>query len=139
MRLVADANVLLSAVLGGSAARVLRHPRVEALLAAAVVLDEVHEYAASLARKKRLQVDTILIAVVSLPVIVVDRSDYAGSLGDAESRIAKRDPDDVDTLALAIQFGLPVWSNDDDFKGTGVTWYTTARLLAALDTHPRRL
>lgn len=134
MRLVADANVLLAAVLGGSAARVLRHPRVEAVLAAAAVLEEVHEYALGLARRKNLRVDTILTAVVSLPVIVVERSAYAGSLRDAETRIAKRDPDDVDTLALAIQLGVPAWSNDDDFKGTGVTWYTTARLLAALDT-----
>jgi len=133
VRLVADANVLLAAVLGGAAARVLRHPRVEVVLAAAGVLEEVHEYAVSLARKKNLRVDTILTAVVSLPVIVVERSAYAGSLREAETRIAKRDPDDVDTLALAIRLGLPVWSNDDDFKGTGVTWYTTARLLAALD------
>lgn len=113
-------------------ARVLRHPPVEAVLAAAAVLEEVHAYAGSLARKRNLQVDTILTAVVSLPVTVVERSSYAASVREAEKRIAKRDPDDVDTLALAIQFGLPVWSNDDDFKGTGVNWYTTARLLAAL-------
>ena len=133
MRLVADANVLLSAVLGGNAARVLRHPRVDGVVAAGAVLEEVHEYALALARKKRLRVDTILTAVVSLPVTVVDRSAYLESLKEAERRIAKRDPDDVETLALAIHLGLPVWSNDDDFKGTGVTWYTSARLLAILD------
>lgn len=133
MRLVADANVLLAAVLGGRAARALRHPRVEQVLAAAAVLEEVHEYAGALARKKRLQVDTVLTAVVSLPVIVVERSAYAARLKDAERRIGKRDPDDVDTLALAIHLGFPVWSNDDDFKGTGVTRYTTAELLATLE------
>ena len=133
MRLVADANVLLAAVLGGAAARVLRHPRVEAVPVAAAALEEVHEYAVSLARKKNLRVDTILTAVVSLPVIVVERSDYAAHFKDAERRIAKRDPDDVDTLALAIHLGLPVWSNDDDFKKTGVTRYTTAELLATLE------
>lgn len=53
---------------------------------------------------------------------------------EAGRRIAKRDPDDVETLALAIHLGVPVWSNDDDFRGAGVTWYTTARLLAAVDT-----
>jgi predicted nucleic acid-binding protein len=82
---------------------------------------------------KGLRVDTVLTAVVSLPVTVVERSEYVASLKDAERRIGKRGPDDVDTLALAIQLKLPVWSNDDDFKGTGVIWYTTARLLAALD------
>lgn len=133
MRLVADANVLLSAVVGGSAGRVLRHARVEEVLATAAALEEVHEYAAVLARKKRLPPDTVLTAVVSLPVVVVDRATYSGSLKDAERRIGKRDPDDVETLALALHLGLPVWSNDDDFEEAGIAWYTTAEILSRLD------
>jgi predicted nucleic acid-binding protein len=43
-----------------------------------------------------------------------------------------RDPEDADLLALALQLEIPVWSNDNDFKGTGVRWYTTARLMKAL-------
>jgi predicted nucleic acid-binding protein len=133
VRLVADANVLLAAVLGGAAARALRHPRVEVVMATALALDEVHEYAVVLARKRGLRLDTLLTAVVSLPVTVVDRAGYAESLPEAARRMAKRDADDVDTLALALQLGLPVWSNDDDFRGAGVPWYTTARLIAALE------
>lgn len=133
MRLVADTDVLLSAVLGGSASRVLVHPRVEAVLAAASAMEEVHEYAAALARKKRLPVDVVLTAVVTLPVEVVDRTVYAGHLKEAGRRIGKRDPDDVETLALALHLGLPVWSNDDDFEDAGIAWYTTAELLKRLD------
>lgn len=133
MRLVADANVLLSAVVGGSAGRVLRHARVDEVLATAAALEEVHEYAVVLARKKRLPPDTVLTAVVSLPVVVVDRATYSGSLKDAERRIGKRDPDDVETLALALHLGLPVWSNDDDFEEAGIAWYTTAEILSRLD------
>lgn len=133
MRLVADANVLLSAVLGGSAGRVLRHPGVDEVLATASAIDEVHEYAAVLARKKRLPPDTVLTAVVTLPVVVVDRATYAGSLKEAERRIGKRDPDDMETLALALRLGLPVWSNDDDFEVAGIAWYTTAEILKQLD------
>jgi predicted nucleic acid-binding protein len=133
VRLVADANVLLSAVLGGSAFRVLRHPRVEEVLATASALEEVHEYAAVLARKKRLPVDTVLTAVVTLPVVIIDRASYAASLTEARRRIGKRDPDDVETLALALHQGLAVWSNDDDFEDAGITWYTTAEILKRLD------
>lgn len=133
MRLVADANVLLSAVLGGAAARVLRHPRVAAVMAAAPVLDEVHEYAVVLARERGLKLETLLTAVVTLPVIVIDREDYAAQLPEATKRMARRDPDDVPTLALALHLELPVWSNDDDFRGMGVPWYTTARLLKSLE------
>jgi hypothetical protein len=38
----------------------------------------------------------------------------------------------VELLALAMQRGIPVWSNDSDFENAGVVWLTTAALLAAL-------
>jgi predicted nucleic acid-binding protein len=75
----------------------------------------------------------VLTAVVTLPVVVVDRATYSGSLKEAERRIGKRDPDDVETLALALHLGLPVWSNDDDFEDAGIVWYTTAEILKQLD------
>ncbi len=49
MRLVADANVLLSAVIGGCARVLLDHPSVSEILAAESTLAEVQEYAAQLA------------------------------------------------------------------------------------------
>jgi predicted nucleic acid-binding protein len=35
-------------------------------------------------------------------------------------------------LALALQLGHAVWSNDNDFEDAGVEWHTTAELLKAL-------
>ena len=104
MRLVADANVLLSAVIGGRG---------------------------QLAAKKRLSQDVVLLAVASLPVTVVERVTYEKSVPEAKRRIGRRDPDDIDVLALALHTGLPVWSNDNDFDA-GVEWFTTAALLAKL-------
>jgi predicted nucleic acid-binding protein len=89
----------------------------------------VQEYAGQLARKKRLPVDLVLLAAATLPVTTVHRSSYASSLPEARKRIAQRDPEDVELLALAIHFNLPVWSNDNDFENVGVVWYTTAALL----------
>ena len=54
MKLAADANVLLSAVLGGRARLVLSHPKIEEILTAEVTFSEVQEYAVVLARKRRL-------------------------------------------------------------------------------------
>lgn len=132
MRLVADANVLLAAVLGGRAKSVIAHPSVEELLTAEVTLAEVQEYSIILAKSKRLSLDTLLLAVAALPVTVVEQKVYASALSEARRRIAKRDPDDVDVLALAIHSGVPLWSNDNDFENTGVEWYTTAELLKKL-------
>ena len=133
MRLVADANVLLSAVTGGRARLVLARPDLADVLTSAAALDEVHEYAEPLARKARLPLGTVLLAVATLPVTVVERAEYAASLGEAARRIGQRDPDDIDTLALALHRDAPVWSNDRDFETAGVEWYTTARLLKTLE------
>lgn len=132
MRLVADANVPLSAVIGGRAALALRHNQVEQVFTPATAYDEVFEYIPSLAKKKRLDLDTLLLACAALPVTVVERSEYEGKLSMARRRIGKRDPDDVDVLALALQLNVAVWSNDNDFEDTGVEWHTTAELLKML-------
>jgi predicted nucleic acid-binding protein len=104
VRLAADANVLLSAVVGGRARDVLTHAGVEEVLTTAATLGEVQEYLAHLARKKRLALETVLLAAASLPVTVVQR------------------PADV-----------PVWSNDNDFEEADVEWYKTAKLLKRLE------
>ena len=132
MRLVADANVLLSAVIGGRAALALRHDKVEQVFTPASAYDEVLEYLPSLAKKKRLELDTLLLVCAALPVTVVERSEYDDKLANAKRRIGKRDPDDVDVLALALALKTPVWSNDNDFEESGVEWYTTAELLKTL-------
>jgi predicted nucleic acid-binding protein len=132
VKLVADANVLLSAVIGGRAGRVLTHPNVEDLFTTGATFAEVQEYAVHLAKKKRLALDLVLLAVAALPVGVVERDVYAAWIPEAQKLIGQRDPDDVEILALALHLGLPVWSNDNDFENTGVDWYTTASLLKSL-------
>jgi predicted nucleic acid-binding protein len=129
VKLVADANVLLSAVLGGRARVVLAHPKIEAIFTTAVTLAEVEEYAIVLARKKRLSLDMLLLAVATLPVLVVERLTYARAIARARRLIEQRDPDDVEILTLALHLKIPLWSNDNDFRETGVDLYTTAELL----------
>ena len=133
MKLAADANVLLSAVIGGQAMRVLRHAAIEELLTTETTLAEVQEYAGQLARKRRLAIDVVLLAAATLPVTTVAKATYTASMAEARKRIGRRDPDDVELLALAMQLEIPLWSNDNDFENTGVVWYTTEELLAFLN------
>ena len=135
MKLVADANVLLSAVLGGRAKVVLSHPKIEGIFTTEVTLSEVEEYVILLARKRRLSLDTLLLAVATLPVSVVERETYARAVVQARRLIGQHDPDDIEILALALHLKIPLWSNDNDFRDTGVEWYTTAELLQRLGIH----
>lgn len=132
MKLVADSNVLLSAIAGGRAKLVLEHPAIEEMLAPTTVYEEVREYLGEFARRRRLAADVLLMSLATLPVTFVDRDIDKECPPEAFHRIGQRDPDDVDTLALALLFSYPIWSNDKDFEHAGVDVYPTARLLRHL-------
>jgi hypothetical protein len=63
VRLVADANVLLSAVTGGRAALILARPDLAEIVTTASAMAEVQEYAEPLAGKVGLPLPTVLLAI----------------------------------------------------------------------------
>ncbi|HEX6806317.1 MAG TPA: hypothetical protein VF133_21770 [Terriglobales bacterium] len=68
MKLVADANVLLSAVLGGRARLVFGHTNVTEIFTAEATLAEVEGYVYLLPRTRALAQDLLLPALAALPV-----------------------------------------------------------------------
>jgi predicted nucleic acid-binding protein len=132
VKLAADANVLLSSVLGGRARLVLDHPEIEEVLTTETTFAEVREYALLLGRKKKLAPDAILLAVAALPVSIVSLEVYEGALAEARMLIEWRDPDDIEILALALHMKIPLWSNDNDFEGCEIERFTTAEILRRL-------
>lgn len=132
MKIAAGANVLLSAVIGGRARLVLDHPEIEEVVTTKATFAEVREYAVQLGRNKKLAPDMMLLTVAALPVSIISPEVYEGAMLEAHRLIAKRDPDDVEILALTIHLKIPLWSNDNDFEGCGIERYTTAELLSSL-------
>ncbi|MGA8432944.1 MAG: PIN domain-containing protein [Candidatus Sulfotelmatobacter sp.] len=132
MRLAADANVLLSAVIGGRAGLVFGRPEISEIVTTEQTFAELEEYVPVLGRSKGLPADVLLLAVAALPVTVVNRDVYAKSLPKALRLIGHRDADDAELLALALHFEIPLWSNDKDFKDTDVALFTTEHLLRRL-------
>ena len=135
--IAADANVLLSAVLGHAALRVFTLTDVSVLTTRSV-MQEVREYLPLVAKRYDMLPQALEGQLRLLAVRECEPDEYAPKLEAAKRAIAKRDPDDADLLALALAFGVPVWSNDSDFKDAGVEWYTTARLLQRLGIWRRR-
>lgn len=129
--LAADANVLLSAVLGHAALKVFTQTDLSVLTTKGV-LQEVRDYLPLLAKQYDMLPQVLEAQLRLLAVRECEPDDYAPKLEDAKRATSSRDPDDVDLLALALGLGVPVWSNDSDFKDAGVEWYTTARLLRRL-------
>lgn len=117
--------------MGKAALKVFVHSSVQVVTTSSI-LDEVREYIPRMAEAygmvpQLLEGQLQLLAIEECP-----RESYQHCLGRAARRIERRDPDDVELLALALALDIPVWSNDRDFERTGVQWFTTARLLKAL-------
>jgi predicted nucleic acid-binding protein len=132
VKIAADANVLLSAVIGGRARLVLTHPEIEELVTTEATFAEVREYALLLGRKKKLAPDTILLTVAALPVSIISSEVYEDKMAEARKLIGGRDPDDIVILALNLFMKIPLWSNDNDFEGCGIERLTTAEILSKL-------
>jgi predicted nucleic acid-binding protein len=58
----------------------------------------------------------------------VDRSLYEHYEPIARERIDRRDPDDWPVVAVALLLRLPIWTEDQDFFGSGVATWTTDRV-----------
>jgi predicted nucleic acid-binding protein len=130
--LVVDANPLLSALLGGSARQVLFASRFT-YYAAQHTLFEVAKYLPIVAAKLRRSESDLFREYELLPVVVCQPREYEARLPLATQLIGLRDPKDVHTLALALRFHVPIWTEDRDFDGLpGVKVFRTAELLAEL-------
>jgi predicted nucleic acid-binding protein len=131
---VADANVLLSAVVGKAALRVFTDFEVTVHVAQ-FNINEVAEYLPQMAGKYELPVELVEMHWKLLPLRIHPLKDYRRRLRKAIADLKDRDPEDAHALALARSLALPIWSNDRDLSGMGVECYTTARLLRLISQH----
>lgn len=128
---VADANVLLAAVIGKAALRIFTQFDI-AVHATQFNCNEVTEYLPHLSHKYGLSVDLVEIQWKLLPLRIHSITEYRRRLPQAISDISHRDAEDAHALALARSLNLPIWSNDKDFDDFDVPCFSTARLLRAL-------
>ncbi len=68
-------------------------------------------------------------------IVVLDEAVYAAFEDEARAR-SLRDPDDWPVVATALALSASIWTNDNDFLGTGVATWTTTTLQAWLDRQP---
>jgi predicted nucleic acid-binding protein len=82
-----------------------------------------------LAERRGIDAGLLLAALSVMPVDWQLPHVYEPRREEAERRMAKRDPEDWPTVALALARSLPIWSQDRDMEAAGVTVYTTGELL----------
>ena len=129
-KIAADSNVILSAVMGKAALRIIVHPEIQ-IITTQFNLLEVEEYLPQLASKYRLSGLLLAWQLTMLPMRIFYEKDYEAHLSKAQNLLKNRDRDDAHLLALALKEKTPIWSNDKDFKplSSMIPVYTTAQLL----------
>ncbi len=131
-KLAADANVILSAVAGKAALRVFIKEDIE-IATTQFNIDEVRQYLGVIAEQYSLGEEILESQLKLLPIEIYSQHFYESFLKGASKKLSGRDDDDdIELLALALKLKIPVWSNDSDFKDSGVEVYTTAKLLKIL-------
>jgi predicted nucleic acid-binding protein len=133
-RLVVDANILIRAVLGPRARNIiLDNAARTAFFAPEVAYDDARKYLPALMAKRgatpvaAAQLLAVLDAFESV-VLAVAEGSYEVARPNAEARLEGRDVDDWPILATAMVLDCPIWTEDQDFFGTGVPTWTTDRV-----------
>ncbi len=130
-RLVLDANILIRCVLGSRARElVLAHLDVVAFFAPTECFEDARRYLPDLLRKRGVEPTLALEVLDHLEGIIqpLDEPFYAQARQEALARIETRDHRDWPVLAAALTLDCPIWTEDQDFFGTGVPTWTTDRV-----------
>ena len=129
--LVLDANILLRAVFGQRVRQILEKYEDEArFYTPDVCFEDARRYIPAISKERRFDVDLGLSVLEQIARIVeqVDRSLYEEYQNAARGRIDLRDPDDWPVVATALLLDLPIWTEDQDFFGSGVATWTSDRV-----------
>lgn len=129
--LVLDANILLRAVFGSRVRQLLEtYEDVDGFYSPDVCFEEAQEYIPDVAKRRRVD-SSLAVSVLEQVrgmVVAVDRSLYESHEKLARERIQRRDPDDWPVVAVALLLDVPVWTEDQDFFGSGIPTWTTDRV-----------
>jgi predicted nucleic acid-binding protein len=130
-RLVLDANILLRAVMGIRVRHLLEaYEDLAVFYTPDACFDDARRYIPSLAAQRGFDPAPALAVLDQIGRIVesVDKSLYEEFEEPARSRIAMRDVDDWPIVATALMFDAPIWTEDQDFFGTGIATWTSDRI-----------
>ncbi|HEY0796039.1 MAG TPA: PIN domain-containing protein [Acidisarcina sp.] len=130
-RLVVDANILLRGVFGVRVLGLIESYEHSCLFYSPdACFEDARKYIAELATKRGIDPSAGLRTLDQLSrlVEVVDLDVYASREDMARQRISSRDVDDWPIVAAALLLTCPIWTEDQDFFGSGIAVWTTQNI-----------
>ncbi|MFC6764309.1 PIN domain-containing protein [Natrinema soli] len=137
MKLVIDANVVISALIADSKTRELIVTLEPDLLTPVFVYDEIENYEDLIVEKSGMKPGRVVqfIDLLFQYIEVVSADDFYPAIETAQAAIGDTDPDDVLYLACAIASDAAIWSDDSDFDEQNlVETYSTSDVIGSFDT-----
>ena len=137
MKLVIDANVVISALIADSKTRELIVTLEPDLLTPAFVHDEIENYEDLIVEKSGMKPTRVaqFIDLLFQYIDVVPGREFYPAIESADRAIGDTDPDDVLYLACAIACDAAIWSDDSDFDEQDlVETYSTSEVINSFDT-----
>jgi predicted nucleic acid-binding protein len=144
MRLIIDTSVLVGELLRRTGRARLADDRLELFLPEQMWAEtqvELPRRIRAFARRRGLEVHAaddlarLCLDAVDQNLVVLDEAVYSALEYEARAR-SLRDPADWPVVAGALALSAGIWTNDNDFLGTGIATWTTASLQALLDRTP---
>ena len=130
--IILDANILIRAVLGRRVWQLIDTYAAQGVrfFAPDVVFEDAEKYLPLLLKKRDKPVVHLSASLQYLRNIIepVAPELYAVFESDARQRLRGRDENDWPVLATALSLACPIWTEDEDFFGTGVAAWTTNRI-----------
>jgi predicted nucleic acid-binding protein len=137
MKLVIDANVVISALIADSKTRELIVTLEPDLLTPAFVHDEIGNYEDLIVEKSGMEPNRVaqFIDLLFQYIEVIPAEDFYPAIEKAKTAIGDIDPDDVLYLACAIASEAAIWSDDSDFDEQDIVEaYTTSDVSNSFET-----
>lgn len=141
MRLVVDTSVLVGELLREKGRSRLGDDRLELFLPEQMWAEtrvELPRRIAAFVRRRSIDPDVgeqltrLCFDAVEANVVILDAA-ISSALEDEARARSLRDPGDWPVVASALALSAGIWTNDNDFLGTGIATWTTESLQVWLD------
>ncbi|UHQ95366.1 MULTISPECIES: PIN domain-containing protein [Natrialbaceae] len=137
MKLVIDANVVISALIADSKTRELIVTLEPDLVTPEFVHDEIENYTELIVDKSGMHPDRVaqFIDLLFQYIEVVPASKFYPYIKEANAAIGETDPDDVLYVACALASDADIWSDDTDFDEQDIVeTHSTTDVIDSFDT-----
>ncbi len=127
-RIVLDANILVRAVLGTKVSTLLYdYSDSTEYFTTQYCFEEARKHLPAILKRRGGDAKKVLqsLDLLEKTIHAVESAFYESLYDEAYERIGKRDINDWPLVALALQLDCPVWTEDQDFFGTGLAVWNT--------------